>query len=71
MYLIVIAAVAVVIYMLIKKMDIKITLFLMGIVVMIVSGSVKKSPIEIVRRTAVPMVAGVVFMFVLSIVCFL
>lgn len=43
----------------------------MGIVLMFVSGSVKKSPIEIVRRTAVPMVAGVVFMFVLSIVCFL
>lgn len=40
-------------------------------VVMIVSGSVDKSPIEIVRRTAVPMVAGVVFMFILSIVCFL
>ncbi len=40
-------------------------------VVMIVSGSVEKSPIEIVRRTAVPMVAGVVFMFILSIVCFL
>lgn len=40
-------------------------------VVMIVSGSVEKSPIEIVRRTAVPMIAGVVFMFVLSVVCFL
>ena len=37
MYLIVIAAVAVVIYMLIKKMDIKITLFLMGIVLMFVA----------------------------------
>lgn len=40
-------------------------------VVMIVSGSVGKSPIEIVRRTSVPMLAGVVIMFVLSVVMFL
>ena len=40
-------------------------------VVIIVSGSVGKSPIEIVRRTSVPMLAGVVIMFVLSVVMFL
>ncbi len=40
-------------------------------VVMIVAGSVKREPLEIVKRTSVPMVAGVVFMFVLSIIMFL
>ncbi|WP_195576303.1 C4-dicarboxylate transporter DcuC [Paenibacillus sp. 1001270B_150601_E10] len=40
-------------------------------VVLIVAGSVKKSPLEIVRRTSVPMIAGVVFMFVLSMILFL
>ena len=40
-------------------------------VVMIVAGSVKKSPIDIVRRTSVPMIAGVVVMFVLSMAIFL
>lgn len=40
-------------------------------VVMIVSGSIKKTPLEIVRRTSVPMLAGVVFMFVLSMIMFL
>ncbi|WEV64216.1 C4-dicarboxylate transporter DcuC [Bifidobacterium sp. ESL0732] len=40
-------------------------------VVMIVAGSVKKSPLEIVRRTSVPMIAGVVVMFVLSMLIFL
>lgn len=40
-------------------------------VVLIVAGSVKKSPLEIVRRTSVPMIAGVVFMFVLSMMLFL
>ena len=40
-------------------------------VVMIVAGSVKKEPLEVVKRTAVPMVAGVVIMFVLSMVIFL
>ena len=40
-------------------------------VVMIVSGSVKKSPIEIVKRTSIPMIAGTVFMFVLSMIVFL
>lgn len=40
-------------------------------VVLIVAGSVKKSPIEIVKRTSVPMIVGVVFMFVLSMIIFL
>lgn len=40
-------------------------------VVMIVAGSVKKSPIDIVRRTSVPMIAGVIVMFVLSMAVFL
>lgn len=40
-------------------------------VVMIVSGSVKKEPLEIVKRTAVPMIVGVVFMFILSMIVFL
>lgn len=39
--------------------------------VMIVSGSIEKSPIELVRRTSVPMLVGVVMMFVLSMVMFL
>lgn len=40
-------------------------------VVMIVAGSVKKSPIEVVKRTSVPMITGTVFMFILSMVVFL
>ncbi len=40
-------------------------------VIMIVAGSIEKNPAELVRRTAVPMVAGTVFMFVLSMACFL
>ncbi len=40
-------------------------------VVMIVAGSVKREPLEIVKRTSVPMIAGVVFMFVLSLIMFL
>lgn len=40
-------------------------------VIMIVSGSVKKSPLEIVKRTSAPMIAGTIFMFVLSMVIFL
>ncbi|WP_106769317.1 C4-dicarboxylate transporter DcuC [Paenibacillus faecalis] len=40
-------------------------------VVLIVAGSVKKSPIEIVKRTSVPMIVGVVFMFILSMIVFL
>lgn len=40
-------------------------------VVMIVSGSIQKPPLEIVKRTSVPMLVGVVFMFVLSMILFL
>ena len=40
-------------------------------VTMIVAGSVKKSPIEIVKRTCFPMIIGTVFMFVLSMIVFL
>lgn len=40
-------------------------------VVMIVSGSIQKTPLEIVKRTSVPMLVGVVFMFVLSMIMFL
>ncbi|MBD8500387.1 C4-dicarboxylate transporter DcuC [Paenibacillus arenosi] len=40
-------------------------------VVLIVAGSVKVSPLDIVRRTSVPMITGVVFMFVLSMILFL
>ncbi len=40
-------------------------------VVMIVAGSVKREPLEVVKRTAVPMIAGTVIMFVLSMVIFL
>lgn len=40
-------------------------------VVMIVSGTVKISPLELVKRTSIPMITGVVFMFVLSMILFL
>ena len=40
-------------------------------VFVIVSGTTKQTPFNIVKRTAVPMVAGVVFMFVLSMLFFL
>ena len=40
-------------------------------VVIIVAGSVKKTPFEIVKRTSVPMIAGTVFMFVFSMIVFL
>lgn len=40
-------------------------------VVMIVSGTVKISPLELVKRTSIPMISGVAFMFVLSMVLFL
>ncbi|MFD0867950.1 C4-dicarboxylate transporter DcuC [Paenibacillus residui] len=40
-------------------------------VVLIVAGTVKTDPIAIVKRTSVPMIAGVIFMFVLSMVLFL
>lgn len=40
-------------------------------VILIVAGTVKVDPIAIVKRTSVPMIAGVVFMFVLSMIVFL
>ncbi|MDQ0087549.1 DcuC family C4-dicarboxylate transporter [Paenibacillus anaericanus] len=40
-------------------------------VILIVAGTVKKNPIELVKRTSVPMIAGVVFMFVLSMIVLL
>ena len=40
-------------------------------VVMIVAGSVKREPLAVVKRTAVPMIVGTVFMFVLSMILFL
>lgn len=40
-------------------------------VVMIVAGTTKNEPMQIVRRTAIPMIAGVIFMFILSMIMFL
>ncbi|RXZ80870.1 TRAP transporter large permease subunit [Paenibacillaceae bacterium] len=40
-------------------------------VILIVAGTVKADPIAIVKRTSVPMIAGVVFMFILSMIVFL
>lgn len=40
-------------------------------VVVIVAGTVKENPINIIKRTSVPMIAGLIFMFVLSMVLFL
>lgn len=40
-------------------------------VVMIVAGTTKQNPTDIVKRTSVPMIAGAVFMFVLSMIVFL
>lgn len=40
-------------------------------VVLIVAGTIKVEPLEIVKRTSVPMIAGVVFMFILSMILFL
>lgn len=40
-------------------------------VVMIVAGATKVSPMEIVKRTSIPMIVGVLFMFVMSMVIFL
>ncbi|ACZ01146.1 C4-dicarboxylate transporter DcuC [Streptobacillus moniliformis] len=39
-------------------------------VVMIVSGAVKEDPISLVKRTSVPMIAGVIFMLILSLILF-
>lgn len=40
-------------------------------VVMIVAGTVKINPLELVKRTSIPMISGVVFMFILSMILFL
>ncbi len=40
-------------------------------VVAIVSGTTKENPLAIVKRTSVPMIAGTVFMFILSMIIFL
>ena len=40
-------------------------------VVVIVAGTIKANPLDIVKRTSVPMIAGVVTMFVLSMIMFL
>lgn len=40
-------------------------------VILIVAGTVKADPIAIVKRTSVPMIAGVLFMFILSMIMFL
>ncbi len=40
-------------------------------VVMIVAGSIGEDPVRIIRRTAVPMITGVIFMFVASLIIFL
>ncbi|MDR0992761.1 MAG: C4-dicarboxylate transporter DcuC [Ruminococcus sp.] len=40
-------------------------------VVMIVAGTVKRPPLEIVKRTSVPMIVGTIFMFVFSMIVFL
>ncbi|WP_073508145.1 C4-dicarboxylate transporter DcuC [Streptobacillus notomytis] len=39
-------------------------------VIMIVSGAVKEEPINLVKRTSVPMIAGVIFMLILSLILF-
>ena len=40
-------------------------------VILIVAGTTKKSPIQIVKRTAFPSIVGLVFMFVLSMIIYL
>ncbi|MBU3137110.1 C4-dicarboxylate transporter DcuC [Clostridium gasigenes] len=40
-------------------------------VTVIVAASVNKTPLEIVKRTSVPMIGGVIFMFILSMILFL
>ncbi|MBU5592471.1 C4-dicarboxylate transporter DcuC [Clostridium sp. MSJ-4] len=40
-------------------------------VTVIVAGSVKKSALDVVKRTSVPMVGGIIFMFILSMILFL
>lgn len=40
-------------------------------VVMIVAGTTKQLPTDIVKRTSVPMIAGLIFMFIMSMIIFL
>ncbi|MEG1732531.1 MAG: C4-dicarboxylate ABC transporter, partial [Longicatena sp.] len=40
-------------------------------VVVIVAGTIKVNPLDVVKRTSVPMIVGVIFMFVLSMLMFL
>lgn len=40
-------------------------------VVVIVAGTVKVNPLDIVKRTSIPMVVGVIFMFIMSMILFL
>ncbi|CQR48148.1 Putative cryptic C4-dicarboxylate transporter DcuD [Paraliobacillus sp. PM-2] len=40
-------------------------------VVLIIAGTLKLNPIDIIKRTSVPMISGVVFMFILSMIIFL
>jgi c4-dicarboxylate anaerobic carrier family protein len=40
-------------------------------VVIIVAGTTKISPLDIVKRTAIPMISGVIFMFILTMILFL
>lgn len=40
-------------------------------VLMIVAGSVGKIPLEVVKRTSVPMIAGTIFMFILSMIFYM
>ncbi|MCJ8008685.1 C4-dicarboxylate transporter DcuC [Lederbergia wuyishanensis] len=39
-------------------------------VVLIVAGTTKAQPLEIVKRTSIPMIAGIVFMFILSMILY-
>ncbi|WP_284139137.1 C4-dicarboxylate transporter DcuC [Virgibacillus sp. LDC-1] len=40
-------------------------------VVLIIAGTLKLDPLDIIKRTSVPMISGVVFMFILSMIFFL
>lgn len=40
-------------------------------VLMIVAGSVGKIPLEVVKRTSVPVITGTIFMFVLSMIFYM
>ncbi|MCG1030016.1 C4-dicarboxylate transporter DcuC [Virgibacillus halodenitrificans] len=40
-------------------------------VVLIIAGTLKVDPLDIIKRTSVPMISGVIFMFILSMIVFL